>query len=146
MALSQNPASRALPRQRLPANLLEDRVVRLEEGREEVGRRVRAPRGTGEGPVLHEEFEVVPDRPVVEAQGLGELVGVVGPLAERVDDPRAVRASPRPAEEVPEELPEDLAQANPPPACGREGYKGTWQKEAGPPSEAEERGREGTHR
>src|SRR3990170_950757 len=99
-----NLASLALPRKGLPTDLLEDREVRLEDRREEVGRCIRIARRPRDQSILQEEIQMVPDCPVVETEALGELVGVVRPLLQGLEDPRTVRSPSCAREQVPQEL------------------------------------------
>src|SRR3990170_4085713 len=98
-----------LPPRRRPADFLEDRVVRLEDGGQEVRGGVRVVDGPGKEPILLEQVEMVADRAVVKAEGLAELVRVVRSRPESLDDPGAVLPASGARDQVPEELPHRAA-------------------------------------
>lgn len=76
--------------------------MHLEPRREGVQRGVSGLAEEHHTSVLAEHVEVMPDGLVVEAEELREIIRIVRPLPERVEDPRAVQAAAGRGDQVPE--------------------------------------------
>src|SRR5438094_4252910 len=88
--------------ERLPY-FLEDRVAPFEIGRQEIGGGVGVPSGARNQTILLQEIQVMSDRPVIESERRAELVCVVRPFAQRLDDPRSTHAPSRPCDQIPQQ-------------------------------------------
>src|SRR5205823_348102 len=95
------------------ADLFEDGVIPFEVGREEVRGGIRASRGACEEAVLFEQVQMVPNRPIVEVQGLGELIRVARPCVEHLDDPCSVQTASGARDQEPQKLTERSAHGRP---------------------------------
>src|SRR5207249_3698637 len=96
-------------RRQFLADLLEDRVLALEVGREKVWRGIRIADRPGEQPIFSKQVEVVANRSIVHFQSFAELVRVVRSFMQCLDDAGPIHTAAGAGNEVPQQLPQSRA-------------------------------------